>query len=399
MNLRSVALVAVLAGGWPLAARAVHDPLRLPDPTRKWSVTLTTRGEFDDNINTAASNERSSFKAVAIPEVLVNLPTEQTFVGLRYSYRVDYAENRDPDPVDQTHQADLILSHTVNPRLQLGLNERLRRGIEPEIVDRIAGDPYVRRRRGDFLHNELGGSVSYNVSRRWNAQVRGSWSRWDYDEAVASVDDRHIYRGTLELVYGLDRRTDTGAGYQYTRVDFDRPGPQSARNADSHVGYVVLARRFTPQLSLSANAGAEWREFDDGTSASGPWVDTTLTYNYGPQSAVRGGMRYSISTSDIASYRVNDAFDIFGRVSHRLTAKASASVEATFSWETFSKPFNPLVQDEIEEEGVSVVGSLRYRFTNWFSGDVGYIFTHVWSDVDTREYTRNRVYLGGRVQY
>ncbi|MCS7048082.1 MAG: hypothetical protein NZ483_02145, partial [Verrucomicrobiae bacterium] len=83
------------------STRAVHDPLRLPDPTRKWSVTLTTRGEFDDNINTTASNERSSFKAVAEPQLLVNLPAEKTFLGFRYTYRVDYAENRDPEPVDQ----------------------------------------------------------------------------------------------------------------------------------------------------------------------------------------------------------------------------------------------------------------------------------------------------------
>lgn len=392
-------IAAVIAFGAATSASGVHDPLRLPDPTRKWSVTLSTRGEFDDNINTTASNKRSSFKAVAEPQLLVNLPAEQTFVGFRYSYRVDYAENRDPDPVDQAHQVDLLLSHTVNPRLQLGLNERVRRGIEPEIVDRIAGDPYVRRRRGDFFHNDLSGSVSYNLTRRWNMQVRGGWSRWDYDEAVASVDDRHVYRGTIEAVYAIDRRTETGAGYQYTRVDFDRPGPQSARNADSHVGYLVLVRRINPQLSASANVGGEWREFDDGTSATGPWVDATVTYNYAPQSALRGGVRYSISTADIASYRVNDSFDIFGRITHRLTAKASLSAEANFSWDTYSKPFNPLVQDEIDEEGLSVSLSLRYRFTNWFSGDVGYILTQVWSEVDTREYTRNRIYLGCRFQY
>lgn len=392
-------IAAVIAFGAATSASGVHDPLRLPDPTRKWSVTLSTRGEFDDNINTTASNKRSSFKAVAEPQLLVNLPAEQTFVGFRYSYRVDYAENRDPDPVDQAHQVDLLLSHTVNPRLQLGLNERVRRGIEPEIVDRIAGDPYVRRRRGDFFHNDLSGSVSYNLTRRWNMQVRGGWSRWDYDEAVASVDDRHVYRGTIEAVYAIDRRTETGAGYQYTRVDFDRPGPQSTRNADSHVGYLVLVRRINPQLSASVNVGGEWREFDDGTSATGPWVDATVTYNYAPQSALRGGVRYSISTADLASYRVNDSCDIFGRITHRLTAKASLSAEANFSWDTYSKPFNLLVQDEIDEEGLSVSLSLRYRFTNWFSGDVGYILTQVWSEVDTREYTRNRIYLGCRFQY
>jgi hypothetical protein len=393
--------LVVLAGLWAAATtQAAYEPLKMPDPSRRWAVTLHTRGEFDDNINTAPSNERSSWKGVVEPELRVNVPLDQTFVGFRYGYRAVYFENRSGDPVDQEHRTDLTLAHTINPRLQLDLREQLRLGIEPELVEqRAAGDQLFRRRQGDYLYNSLEGGVSYNFTRRWTAALRGGWDHWDYEETQASINDRDIYRGSLAMNYSIDRRTTAGVGYQFYHVDYDVPGPNDRRNSDAHIAYLSAVRRFNPQLSGQANVGVELREFGDGASDIGPWLDTSLTYNYGPQSAATLGFRYSITSTEVGTFRSADSADILVQITHRLTAKWVVSGTSTFSLDHFSNPVVPGVSEDLTEETLSLAVSTRYQFTRWLSADLRYSFDQVTSDIAGREFTRNRISLGCRLVY
>lgn len=393
-RLTALASLAAVATTW-----AAYEPVKLPDSSRRWSVTLTTRGEFDDNIDTSASNERSSWKGIVEPQLQVNAPFDQTFVGFRYQYRAVYFERRESEPVDQEHLADLTLAHTVNPRLQLDLREQLRRGVEPELIEERTGDQFIRRRQGDYLYSSLNGGLSYNLSQRWTTSVRGGWDLWDYDRADSSINDRDVYRGTVAVNYGLDRRTAAGLGYQFYHVGYDVPGTNDQRNSDSHIVYLSGVRRFNPQLSGQTNVGLELREFGDGANDLGPWVDASLTYNYGPQSAATLGFRYSITTTEVGTFRSADSADIYGQITHRVTAKILVSGTATVSLDSFSNPVGPVGDDSFTEEILSLAVAARYQFTRWLSGDVRYNFDQVTSDFAGRDFVRNRVSIGCRLVY
>ena len=80
-----------------------------------WNVAGTLRGFYDDNYDTAPSGAKiGSFGFEVSPQISLNVPLQQTELGVRYIYGLYYYEKRedwDQDPIDQTHQFDLWLDH------------------------------------------------------------------------------------------------------------------------------------------------------------------------------------------------------------------------------------------------------------------------------------------------
>jgi hypothetical protein len=385
------------------AARAQYEPTRLPDPARRWSIDVGLRGEYDDNIFTDDRDEVDSFKAVIEPNVRVNVPTEQTFVGFRYGYRATYFEDRPGDHLDENHNVDLLFSHTFNRRLVLDVNERLRYGVEPEIVELSADTPVILRRRGDFFYNRADASLKYSVHRRWVTLVRGDFEMWDYDSRSSSTNDRYQVGGTAAALYQFDRRTTGGLSYRYGIIDYDRPGPQDARNSTSHIVYGTINRRFNPHLTGNLDAGVELRRFDDGDDDLAPFVDSSLSYGYAEGSAVSGGFRFALTSTENSAYRSADTVSLFGQVDHRFTPKFSATLRALYAFDRFGNVTDAAAlagfRSGHEEEDVrlSVIG--RYRVTDWFSAEASYHYDRVFSQFPGGDFTRNRISLGGRVTY
>ncbi len=384
--------------GW-----SAYEPARLQDPSKRWAVTVSLRSEYDDNIFTTSSNRESSVKGIIEPQVLINIPSEQTFLGLRYGYGAAYFADRPGDQVDESHVVDFLFSHTFNPRLTLDARDTFRRGIEPELVEVQGNVPIITRRRGDYFYNMLNGTVSSDLGRRWTVSLGGDWAYWRYDDSeTVAVNDRDIYQASLGTAYALDRRTSVGVNYRFTRVDYVQPGTNDTRNSDSHSVFLSWVRRFTPQFSLQVNAGQETREFGDGTQQSAPTAEATATYNYGPESAVSAGFRYSIATTEVGQFRSVDEAGLYARVGHRITPKFRVGLDAVYVRDTFENPTPGAgLAGGLEEDVLRFAFSMSYAFTKWLYGDFSYTYDRVDSDIPTAERTfdRNRVSLGLRLTY
>ncbi len=401
-------LLLVLAGLVPATvARAAYEPELLPDSSKHWAINVGLRGEYDDNIFTVHTNTTSSFKSIVEPQVLVNLPSDRNFVGLRYSYRMIYYENRPGTQIDQEHQGVFLFSHTFTPRLTLDVNDRVVRGLEPELNQPTLGNPVVLRQRGDYLDNNLNGTLSYNLSRRWVVSLNGGWELWNYDVTeVATNNNRNIYQGTLSLLYALDQRTTLGVNYGYTRIDYEHSGASNERNADSHSGYVTLIRRFTPKFSVKLDSGAEWREFGNNNQQVSPLVDGSMTYNYAPRSSATLGLRYSLETTEVSLYRTSDSLSLFGHIDHSITPKLFVGGNVIFSFDSFGSKIQsavpiPGLPSNPQETSLSAGLSLRYSFTHWCSGEANYTFdlVNVNSGLLGSSFDRDRASLGLRLTY
>jgi len=66
------------------------------ETAKLWSVSGTLRGFYDDNYNTQPSGtfKRSSFGFEFSPYVSLNVPLQQTELGLRYTYGLYYYQAR-----------------------------------------------------------------------------------------------------------------------------------------------------------------------------------------------------------------------------------------------------------------------------------------------------------------
>jgi hypothetical protein len=381
--------------------RAVYNPFPLPDPSRRWGASLASQIGYDDNINTTLSGKKDSLTSHFEPQLIVNFPQEQTFLGLRYTYGATYYFECAGDQLDSSHSGEVLFSHTFSPRLSLDLRDRVVRGIAPELVETAAGVPLITRRRGDYLYNDLGGTLSYGLGSRWSVFAGGGWQLWNYDDQLmATENDRNGYRGMLSVAYAFRPRTSFGFGYEFQETDYRTPGVRNARNTQSHIAYGTIIERFNPKLTLQLNGGLQLSEFGDGTSDSAPWASASATYNYAPESALTAGFSYQISTTEVGAYRSADTASGFLRIEHHFTKKVRASANAAFSVSTFSNPTPGFfLRSGLEERGLFLGLNLTYEFSRWLSANAGYTFDQVVSDVAGRAYDRNRFSLGLRFVY
>ena len=104
-----------------------------------WSVSGTLRGFYDDNYQTASSNaKKGSFGFEFSPQLELNVPLQQTEVGVRYTYGLYYYQEREDlnqNPIDQSHQFDLWVDHAFTERGQARVQYSFVMGHEPELID------------------------------------------------------------------------------------------------------------------------------------------------------------------------------------------------------------------------------------------------------------------------
>ena len=111
-----------LAGTTSLQAAYAPDSNSM-DTTKMWSVAGTLRGFYDSNYNTQPNgpNKLSSFGFEVSPSLDLNVPLQQTEIGLRYIYGLYYYQDREnlgQKPIDQTQQVNLWVDHAFSERWQ-----------------------------------------------------------------------------------------------------------------------------------------------------------------------------------------------------------------------------------------------------------------------------------------
>src|SRR5271170_552413 len=83
--------------------------------TKIWSVSSTLRGFYDDNYTTSPNGQKQGSAGFEVsPSLSLNVPLQQTEIGVRYTYGMYYyqeRQNQGNDPIDQTHQVDLWVDH------------------------------------------------------------------------------------------------------------------------------------------------------------------------------------------------------------------------------------------------------------------------------------------------
>lgn len=384
-------------------ALALYEPDRLQDPSRRWAVSLALREGYDDNIFTTKTNTQSSATTTIEPQLLLNIPMEQTFLGLRYRYGAVYYADRSGNQVDQYHTVDLLFSHTFTPRLVLDVQDEFRFGVEPELVSVQNNVESVTRRRGDFLFNNLTGKLGYNLTRRWTMSVGGGWEYWRFDDSnEATTNDRDSYDATVSAVYAIDPRTTIGGNYRYEQVDYTA-ATNDVRNSHSHIAFVSVARRFNPKLTLQVFGGAELREFSGGTQETSPVANIEMTYDYGPANAATAGFRYELSTTEVGSFRNIQAEVFYVRAVHRITPKLRVEGNVSYVYSTFQNPTTILTPAPDTEYRLYFELDVTYDFTRWCHVDLSYILDKVDSnlpvEIADQSFDRNRVSLGLRMTY
>ncbi len=172
-----------LAGTTGLQAAYAPD-LNQMETAKLWSVSGTLRGFYDDNYNTAPSGptKRDSFGFEVSPSLSLNVPLQQTELGLKYTYGLYYYQDREQlngRPIDQTHQLDLWVDHAFTERWQAKVQDTLAVGQEPQLIN--GGTLY--RTEGNNIHNMGAISLDTQWTRLLGTELSYQNNFYDYQNS------------------------------------------------------------------------------------------------------------------------------------------------------------------------------------------------------------------------
>ena len=419
--LTSAGLVAMGVSG----LHAAYAPtLTSMETSKPWSVSAALRGFYDDNYTTSPNGlKRSTVGYEVSPSASLNLPLDQTFIGLSYEYSLRYFEDRRNHKYDQSHKFDARLDHAFSERYKLELSDSFVIAQEPEVLNPgIAATPL--RTKGNNIRNL--GSISFTaqLTELFGLEFRYQNTFYDYQQnfhdtapmvSRSALLDRDEHLAAINARWQIAPETVGILGYQFGFVDFSSQESigmdpmtlaniaSDVRNSRSHYLYVGADHRFNSQLNASVRVGAQYVDYyKQHKTAVGPYADASLTYQYAPGDSVQAGIRHTRASTDVAT--INSAGDVtsaqevtalYAQLNHRITPHLLGSLLVQGQRGTFERGS---ANGDVEYYFLTTA-NLAYQINNHLLAEAGYNFDYVNSDQPGRDYTRNRVYLGIRATY
>lgn len=398
--------VGVLALGTAGMQAAYAPGLSSMEASKPWSVSASLRAFYDDNYTTSPSSiAQESFGFDISPSASLNLPMDQTFIGLSYVYSMKYYEDRVNNSADHSHQFNGKLDHAFSERYKIELDDSFVIAQEPTILA-PPGTPAATflRLNGNNIRNTGSGWFTAQVTSLLSSQLGYENTVYDYDNATYSaLLDRMEQRISGNLRYQLVPQTVGILGYSYSWTDYRGSGVPlfpvpSIKDNRSHRAVIGADHNFNSTLNGSIRVGAEFTEYSNvpgGADQVSPYADANLTYAYSAGNSLQVGVRQQRVPLDIASALDQEATSFYGTLSHRITSR----ITGTFLGQYQRAEFNGGPLDGNVDNFFIMGLNVSYKINQWWLVDGGYNFDRLDADVAGRNYTRNRAYVGVRATY
>jgi hypothetical protein len=426
--MRKFFVCAGLAVAGTATLHAAYAPdLNAMETYKLWSVSGTLRGFYDNNYNTAPQGpgKRGSYGFEVSPSLSLNVPLQQTEIGLRATYGLYYYQDRmtiDGRPIDQTGQLDLWVDHAFTERWQGKIQDSLAIGQEPELLN--SGVPI--RINGSNLHNTGIATLDTQWTRLMGTEI-------SYDNNLYHYSDGY-YQGLLDLMqndisidvnWRLQPTLLAFVGYQFEQINYTGntlisgpPGSGALEqsplitsdsfsdNRDNRSHYGFVGAQYTPldNVSLNARAGIQYVDYynpasgSSSTSTLSPYADISATYTYLPGSYVQLGFTQTRNSTDVIAFgggKVTldeESSVIYAVLNHQFTPRITGNVLGKVQYSTFNQGSLNNTSQTWYSAGLNVA----YAFNPHLSAEVGYNYDYLTTASSTLApgYQRNRVYVG-----
>ncbi|HEU6447876.1 MAG TPA: outer membrane beta-barrel protein [Verrucomicrobiae bacterium] len=417
--MKKIFVSAGLIAAGTAGLQAVNAPDVGPmQATKPWSISATLRGFYDDNYTTGSGGfGHGSGGFEFSPSFDFNMVLQQTEIGFRYTYGLYYyqdREDKDQNPVDQTHEVDLWIDHAFTERWHGRFQDSLVVGQEPELLDPLRSTP--TRVEGNNLANTGTFTVTTDWTRELSTEFGYQNKFYDYensggnalDPSLAGELDRVENNLHLDGQWHFSPLTMVFIGYAYGQVNYTAdeviaPGYTSSdRDNLSHYGYVGLSYLIMPNLSLIGKGGFQYTDFyndPSGTTSFGPYANISLTYTYLPGSYAQLGLTHSRNATDQIQYdSINKSITldqestlVYATINHKITPYLLATVIGQLEYSVF----NGGALNNSSEVYYGVGVNLSYAINPHLSAEVGYNFDKVNALARTGlSYARDRFYVG-----
>jgi hypothetical protein len=359
-----------------------------------YTITASLREEYDDNIYTTKDNRIGSFVTEFSPSLLVDFPMQDSEFSARYTFGLDYYEHRPGSSnIDYTHEAVVHYTHNFSDRFQLDLRDQFGYYDEPDLLDAV-GTPF---RSGTYYLNTalavfnaqwtplFGTSTSYsNIAIYYNDSQIATFQ--NNDENTVAQDFRFAFAPKFNFVFG-------GIYDNVDYFDFDR-------GYTNYTGDVGLDWQALPSLAIGVRGGATYTVAGGGVADSvSPYAAFTLQWQLGKRSSLDFSYTHNVVPTDVFNAIGQEADRFSLRLSYDITTRFTVHTEGIVTHSRYDSSLLIGGTPSFSEDNFGFDLGGQYRITPNFSVEAGDLLSDVSSDVSTRDYVRNQVYVGVRGTY
>ncbi len=365
----------------------------------KWVVGASVT--YDDNVSPGFGDKQDSFGLNPYVGVsFVNITPQTTwdvYVRLGLIYYFDAPDGM--DELSSQSRAGVNLTHRFSERLRFSSRNFISYELEPDYSYGYASSREV----GEYFYWSTDNSLGFRWSERFATYTGFTLSGTSYEDSANN--DRFTWQIYNQARYQLTPQTVLTQDTRYSETS----GNGAFTDANDIYVLVGVEHRFSPNTIGIVRAGAQFHEVDGGSSATSPYLELALNSQINEQFRVRAYTRYGIENYNniqvdptaglveydetttlrfgvSGDYAISPMLSIFGGVDYIPTTYESGTSATT-------PPFIGSISD-LDEQIINTYIGLSVKFNDFLTGTATYNYTNSDSDVDGRNYDRNRISVG-----
>ncbi len=373
-------------------------PLSQQEKGKPFTISAHVRQEYDDNVYTQNVAKQESWKSELIPTFIFNMPLDRTLISARYTFGMTYFWDRPQDDWNFSHEFVGRVAHTFTERFDIDVRDRFVYAYEPD----LRAPSTTRFVDGNYLINDFSAFARFQWLPRFGNTLEYNNRIVDYDSSeISSYEDRMEHTINLENRWQILPTSVAVLGYRFNFVEYE----QLPKSSHSHFLMGGVDHKISDVWMLSARGGAEMRRFDEGDDSLAPYFCLSSSYSYAPNSSASLFYSHSLSLTDVGLYTVQMSDTVGLSVYHAFTPDFGFRMSSAFTWggydgeNTIDDEMDGVEAEDFNEFSMYLDAALSYSINRHLSAELGYIFSHLDSELPGRDYDRNRYYIGLRGTY
>jgi len=378
-----------------------------------WTLSVSLREIYDDNVNTTSTNPQSSLETSISPSLLVDFPSVDGEFSARATVGVIYYEGLNgsqsgtngggaynSNSYQFTDELVAQYSHAFSERFNLSAAEDLHYNTDPNILQ-STGTNY---QNGPYISNSLSG----NLTAQWTPLV-GTTTGYSntivaYEKsAVADAQNSVENTGSQSVGFSVLPKINVNFGGIGDNVTYKA---SADRGYTSYTGFAGITWSALPTLTFSGRGGGSYTETvqtgqTQGSSGSfSPYAAFSANWNLGSHSTLSFDYSHEITPTEQAQANGQSSDRASANFNYSITPSLSAHLEGIYTIADITPAL--IATSSIAaytETSYALDTGITYHYNNFLDFDAGISTFGVSSGQPNSDYTRDQVSIGVRGTY
>lgn len=340
---------------------------------------------YDDNVFLQHADRRGSGITEAAVDLSTHIGNQRTMFDLDLSPGLDYYWDRPGRSIDPDIRLTLSFLHQLNQRAYLAVSNFSTYTAQPNYQYGIGSPVSVL----DYFYDSTTVSFGFQWTPRFSTVTSYTGGLLLYENSqLGNLLNRLDNIFAEQFRFLVLPRITAVAEYRFEYVDYFT---NDILNSYTNYALAGLDLTISPRLTFTFRAGAEIRNYMQQIAGfqqdlTGPFFESTLVYRYRPNSYLEWYNRYGIEESDIGTgYRKTYRTGL--QISHAFGERFNLLASVFYAHNQYEEP-------SFEENVLNVNIGLTYRLRKSLTLSAGYTLDRDFSAVTSRDYYRDRVYVG-----